>query len=176
MTLTLLSPALACGAVTPELWRLTRESATRYGLEPELLGALVWHESRYCAGAVSPKGAIGLGQLMPATARALAVDAFDPSQNLDGAARYLAEQHQAFGSWALALAAYNAGPGTVTKYQGIPPWSETKNLVSNVLELYETFKRKPPVSLTPPPWDVEPEIRHSLAVFAHRRRAVISSP
>lgn len=127
--------ALACGTIPPDLWTLTRQAAVQQGLEPELLGAVVWHESRYCVDAVSPKGAVGLGQLMPATARELGVDATDPAQNLAGAARYLREQWNSFGDWTLALAAYNAGPGAVRRYGG-PPFAETREYVTLVLQSY----------------------------------------
>jgi cystathionine beta-synthase len=93
LMLTLFSTALACGTVPAELWALTRQAATAQRLDPELLGALIWQESRFCTDAVSPKGALGLGQLMPATALELDVDPLDPVQNLMGAARYLRQQN-----------------------------------------------------------------------------------
>jgi soluble lytic murein transglycosylase-like protein len=89
----------------------------------------VQQESGWNATAVSSKGALGLAQLMPDTARALAVDPLVPAQNLDGGARYLRAQFEAFGTWPLALAAYNAGPGAVTQHGGIPPFAETRNYV-----------------------------------------------
>ena len=88
-----------------------------------LFRALVESESSYNPTAVSPKGAYGLGQLMPDTARALGVDPRDPSQNLDGAARYLLAQLATFKDINLALAAYNAGPHRVVEYSGIPPFA-----------------------------------------------------
>lgn len=121
------------------MWTLTQEAAISQALEPELLGALVFVESRYCQDAVSPKGALGLGQLMPGTAAALGVDASDPAQNLSGAARYLREQLDAFGDVTLALAAYNAGPGAVSRYGGVPPYAETKAYVREVRRLYAVF-------------------------------------
>ncbi|MEP5729288.1 MAG: lytic transglycosylase domain-containing protein [Sulfitobacter sp.] len=90
-------------------------------------------ESAYRQDAVSSAGAIGLGQLMPATARDLGVDPRDPAQNLDGSARYLAMMLQEFGDPRLALAAYNAGPDAVRQYGGIPPYRETQNHVARVM-------------------------------------------
>ena len=90
-------------------------------------------ESAYRQSAVSSAGAIGLGQLMPATARDLGVDPRDLLQNLDGSARYLAMMLELFGSPQLALAAYNAGPDAVRQYNGIPPYRETQNHVARVM-------------------------------------------
>nr|WP_237029057.1 lytic transglycosylase domain-containing protein [Phaeobacter porticola] len=97
-----------------------------------LFRALVETESSYNPTAVSPKGAYGLGQLMPDTARALGVDPHDPSQNLDGAARYLLEQLATFKDIDLALAAYNAGPHRVVEYSGIPPFTETRDYIARI--------------------------------------------
>ncbi|KAB6714618.1 lytic transglycosylase domain-containing protein [Roseobacter sp. TSBP12] len=97
-----------------------------------LFRALVEAESSYNPTAVSPKGAYGLGQLMPDTARALGVDPRDPSQNLDGAARYLLAQLAMFKDIDLALAAYNAGPHRVVAYSGIPPFSETRDYIARI--------------------------------------------
>ena len=90
-------------------------------------------ESAYRQDAISTAGAIGLGQLMPATARDLGVDPRDPLQNLDGSARYLAMMLERFGDPRLALAAYNAGPDAVRQYGGIPPYRETQNHVVRVM-------------------------------------------
>jgi soluble lytic murein transglycosylase-like protein len=90
-------------------------------------------ESAYMQDAISTAGAIGLGQLMPATARDLGVDPRDPLQNLDGSARYLAMMLETFGDPHLALAAYNAGPDAVRQYGGIPPYRETQNHVVRVM-------------------------------------------
>ena len=110
----------------------------RYALPPGLLDALVWTESRYNPLAVSHVGAAGLGQLMPATARELGVtNRFDPVSNIDGAARYLRQMLDRFGVVHLALAAYNAGPGAVTKAGGIPRNGETPAYVRNVLRRWK---------------------------------------
>nr|WP_247744434.1 MULTISPECIES: lytic transglycosylase domain-containing protein [Roseobacteraceae] len=97
-----------------------------------LFQALVEAESSYNPTAVSPKGAYGLGQLMPDTARSLGVDPRDPSQNLDGAARYLLAQIATFKDIDLALAAYNAGPHRVVEYSGIPPFAETRDYIARI--------------------------------------------
>ncbi|WP_299846308.1 lytic transglycosylase domain-containing protein [uncultured Paracoccus sp.] len=123
-----------------------RQTALRYQNHPAIKAAglsrsqwiatfeaLVWQESRFNARALSPKGAIGLAQLMPGTARILGVDPHDPMQNLDGGARYLLTQMQRFGSPTLALAAYNAGPGAVRKHGGVPPYRETRNYVLRIM-------------------------------------------
>jgi soluble lytic murein transglycosylase-like protein len=112
---------------------MARSAAKRHGIPENMFLKLVQQESAFNAKAVSPKGALGLAQLMPGTAAVLGVDPHDPYENLDGGARYLAEQYRAFGSWRLALAAYNAGPEAVKKYGGIPPYKETQNYVKVIL-------------------------------------------
>lgn len=95
--------------------------------------ALINAESGFDQSAISPKGAIGLTQLMPATAKSLGVDPHDPQENLSGGARYLRQQYDRFGSWPLALAAYNAGPTRVARLGRIPNISETKAFVARVM-------------------------------------------
>jgi soluble lytic murein transglycosylase-like protein len=109
--------------------RLAQNAASKHGVPVGLFLRLVEQESEWNATARSVKGALGLAQLMPATARQLGVDPLDPAENLDGGARYLRAQFEAFGSWPLALAAYNAGPGAVTQHRGVPPFAETQNYV-----------------------------------------------
>lgn len=106
----------------------------RHGVDPLLLAAVARAESGYDPTAVSPAGAQGLMQIMPATAAGLGVDALDPAQAVDGAARYLAEQLESFGTVELALAAYNAGPGNVRRHGGIPPFTETRTYVTRVID------------------------------------------
>lgn len=117
--------------------RLVDQAAEAHGLDPKLLHALVATESAYRTDAVSPAGAAGLTQLMPATALDLGVrDRFDPDQNLRGGADYLARQLRRFGDLRLALAAYNAGPGRVARLGRIPDIQETRQYVDAVIECY----------------------------------------
>lgn len=111
---------------------MARDAARRHGVPEDLFLRLVQQESGWNAGAKSHKGALGLAQLMPFTARSLGVDPHDPAQNLEGGARYLKQQFAKFGSWRLALAAYNAGPKAVEKYGGIPPYKETQHYVKKI--------------------------------------------
>lgn len=121
---------------------LIRRAEARYRLPPMLLQALVWQESRFNPMAISPAGAAGLAQLMPATARELGVsNRHDPAQNIDGGARYLRQMLDKFGAIHLALAAYNAGPGAVRKAGGIPKNRETPNYVKRVLERWRAYSR-----------------------------------
>ncbi len=110
-----------------------RNAARKYGVPEDLFLRLVTQESGWNPKARSHKGAIGLAQLMPATARKLRVNPNNPIENLDGGARYLSEQYRTFRSWRLALAAYNAGPGAVQKYNGVPPYRETRGYVRAIL-------------------------------------------
>jgi soluble lytic murein transglycosylase-like protein len=111
---------------------LFNAAGARYGVPPQLLAAVAKVESEFNRHAVSPAGAQGLMQLMPSTARGLGVDAFDPAQAVDGAARILRANLKEFGSVDLALAAYNAGGGAVKKHRGIPPNAETQAYVPKV--------------------------------------------
>jgi len=108
---------------------MARAAARKHGVPEDLFLRLVQQESRWKPTAKSHKGAYGLAQLMPATARFLGVDHKDPKQNLEGGAKYLRMQFDEFKTWRLALAAYNAGPGAVKKHNGVPPFKETRNYV-----------------------------------------------
>ncbi len=110
-----------------------RSAARQHGVPEELFLRLVQQESGWNETAVSAKGAVGLAQLMPDTAALLGIDASDAAQNLDAGARYLRTQYDRFGSWRLALAAYNAGPEAVVEYGGVPPFAETKSYVKAIL-------------------------------------------
>lgn len=123
--------------------RLIEEAARRHGLPVELLDSIAAVESGYNSRAVSPKGAIGLMQLMPETAAALEADPTDPAQNVDAAARYLREllERYDYGLYR-ALAAYNAGPGAVDRHGWIPPYRETQLYVQRVAERFERLRRR----------------------------------
>ena len=109
-------------------------AAQRYGVDPALLKGLIRQESGFDARAQSSAGALGLTQLMPSTAASLGVDPLDPAQAIDGGARYLRQQLDRFGGDpAKALAAYNAGPGAVARFGGVPPYAETQNYVQRVM-------------------------------------------
>lgn len=108
---------------------VARAAARRNNVPEDLFFRLIQQESGWNATARSHKGALGLAQLMPPTARFLGVNPRNVAENLEGGARYLRMQYEEFGSWRLALAAYNAGPGAVKKYGGVPPFRETRNYV-----------------------------------------------
>lgn len=134
-----LGSVFAC-TTHPNLVGWTHYYASGFGLDPQFFEALVWQESRFCVDAVSSAGAIGLTQLMPGTAQGLGVDPWDYQQNLWGGAKYLRDQYLRFGDWSLALAAYNAGPGAVERYGGVPPFAETENYIERVFERYRQLK------------------------------------
>ncbi len=121
---------------------LFQRAGARHGVDPALLAAVAKAESGFDPTAVSHAGAQGLMQLMPGTAAGLGVtNSFDPEQAVDGAARLLAGHLDTYGSVELALAAYNAGPGAVNRYGGIPPYDETQRYVPKVLAFYEELRR-----------------------------------
>lgn len=117
-----------------QLKEIARQKARTYGVNEDIFLRLVGAESGWNPRAKSGAGAMGLVQLMPGTAQGLGVsDPYDPVQSLTGGARYLSQQLKRFGSYDKALAAYNAGPGNVERYGGIPPFKETQNYVKKIL-------------------------------------------
>ncbi len=122
----------------PSDWKeIIQVASTKHNLDPALIAAVIQVESGFSEEALSPKGAKGLMQVMPETGLELgATDLFDPMTNVDAGSRYLRQQLDRFGSIELALAAYNAGPGAVIKYGGIPPYKETQEFVKKVLSAF----------------------------------------
>ena len=147
------SPVRSAPLPGAEVLTAIQTTALRYAAHPglrragvsasnwlKLFRANIEIESAYRQSAVSSAGAIGLGQLMPTTARELGVNPHDLSQNLDGSARYLAQMLHEFGDPRLALAAYNAGPDAVRRHKGIPPYRETQNHVVRVMAAFKRLK------------------------------------
>jgi soluble lytic murein transglycosylase-like protein len=121
---------------------MVTRAALNNGLPPAIVHSVARAESAYQTNAVSPKGAIGVMQLMPGTAASLKADPNDPEQNIEAGARYLRELLERYdGDSVKALAAYNAGPGAVDKYNGVPPYRETITYVDRVLKNYVTLSK-----------------------------------
>jgi len=137
------------------------QAARQHALPPELLHSVIKVESNYNPLAISPKGALGLMQLVPATARRFGVsDVFDPEENIRGGARYLKYLLDLFnGHYGLALAAYNAGEGAVVRYGGIPPYRETIDYLYSVKRQWERSVRQPKPGRAQPV--AEPALAHN---------------
>lgn len=139
-------PPTAGGGPAPvapaQIDRLVGANASAWGVDPALVKAIIANESGFDASATSKTGAQGLMQLEPATAADLGVsNAYDPAQNIWGGTRYIKGLLDRFhGNLRLAVAAYNAGPGAVEKYGGVPPYAETQAYVENVLDSYQKYK------------------------------------
>jgi soluble lytic murein transglycosylase-like protein len=138
------APGASTGATAPssEYHALIEQAAQRNGVEPALLHGLIQQESGFDPNAQSSAGAAGLTQLMPGTAASMGVaNPLDPAESIEGGARYLGQMLRQFGGNATdALAAYNAGPGAVQQYGGVPPYAETQSYVSKVLGYAEAFR------------------------------------
>jgi soluble lytic murein transglycosylase-like protein len=132
--------------------KLIAEAADRSHLSPDLVTEVAWRESRFHQTAVSPRDAVGVMQLTAATARTLGVDRYDTGQNIHGGATYLRHMLDRYGGdLSLALAAYNAGPGAVDRYRGVPPFRETQAYVTAILMrlAQRTTARATPALFTP---------------------------
>jgi soluble lytic murein transglycosylase-like protein len=128
-----------------EINQLVAQNASQWSVDPALVKAIIANESGFNSNATSKVGAQGLMQLMPGTAAGLGVtNAYDPAQNVWGGTKYLKGLLDKFnGDVRMAVAAYNAGPGAVEKYGGVPPYAETQNYVQNVLSSYEKYRSQP---------------------------------
>ncbi|XDD52297.1 lytic transglycosylase domain-containing protein [Leptospira sp. WS92.C1] len=127
--------------VEPNLAEIIRKESEKNHLDPSLVQSVIKAESGFKANAVSPKGAIGLMQLMPSTANLLGVDdPSDPAENVAGGTKFLSDLMNKYKNLDHALAAYNAGPGAVDRYGGIPPYKETQKYVEKVKKFYKEFQ------------------------------------
>jgi soluble lytic murein transglycosylase-like protein len=142
------SPESSAGAGSTPYDQLISQSAARYGIDPAILHGLIQQESGFDPNATSSAGAMGLTQLMPGTASSLGVsNPKNPAEAVEGGARYLSQLMGEFGgNTSEALAAYNAGPGAVKQYGGIPPYAETQSYVTKVLGYAEAFRQSHPAA------------------------------
>ena len=138
----MVSQAMKPAAAPAQIDQLVSANAGTWGVDPALVKAIIANESGFNADATSKTGAQGIMQLEPGTAAGLGVtDAYDPAQNIWGGTRYIKGLLDRFhGDMRLAVAAYNAGPGAVEKYGGVPPYAETQAYVENVLDTYQKYK------------------------------------
>ena len=135
-----INPALTARDAYAVAW-WTVYISRAFGLDPRLMISVIWTESRFRHTAVSSRGAVGFGQVLPSTARGLGINPYDPLHNLWATARLLWGHYMEFRNWRLALAAYNAGSSAVRRYGGIPPYEETRRYVSLVLARYTAIVR-----------------------------------
>jgi soluble lytic murein transglycosylase-like protein len=143
-----LAPGATASAASGEYQPLIEQAAARNGLDPAVLNGLIQQESGFDPNATSSAGAQGLTQLMPGTASSLGVaNPLNPAESIEGGARYLGQLMSQFGgNTADALAAYNAGPGAVQEYGGVPPYTETQSYVSKVLGNAEAYRQSHPTT------------------------------
>ena len=127
-------PSRPAAAPAASVAQAISQAAADQAIDAGLLQAVAWQESHFNHAAISPKGAVGVMQVMPATALQLGIDRFDLRQNIEGGAAYLRQMLDRYsGDVSLSLAAYNAGPGAVDRYRGVPPFAETKAYVGAIL-------------------------------------------
>ena len=147
---------IAAGGGSTQYDALVTAAAQRYGLDPAVLHGLIQQESDFDPSSTSSAGAVGLTQLMPGTASSLGVaNPLDPAQSIDGGAHYLREQLDRFGGDVVkALAAYNAGPGAVQRYGGVPPYAETQDYVKKVLGYANAYRSAHGAASSPTPYPI----------------------
>lgn len=138
----LIAPNMAFASQSPQenAKKLIVKTAQKLGVDPHVALSIAKIESNFNTSAKSPRGAIGLYQLTPSTAKKLGVNPYIVSENIEGGLKYYQMLYKKYGSMELALAAYNAGPGNVAKYNGVPPFSATKCFIRNVKKEYNDFK------------------------------------
>ena len=136
------APNTAIAAESPQqnTKKLIVQTAQKLGVDPYIALSIAKIESNFNPHVKSPRGAIGLFQLTPSTAKKLGVNPYIASENVEGGLKYYKMLYNKYGSMDLALAAYNAGPGNVAKYNGIPPFSATKMFIKNIKKEYNTYK------------------------------------
>jgi soluble lytic murein transglycosylase-like protein len=141
------TPTLKLAKPDPQVAQIVEETAKTHKVDPALVHSVIKVESNYNPYAISPKGAEGLMQLIPSTAKRFGVsNSFDPKQNIEAGVKYLKYLQELFGDDRLALAAYNAGEGAVQKYKWIPPYRETQDYVQKVTEKYQAARASQPAS------------------------------
>src|SRR5579864_757522 len=173
--------SLSAPSTTPQVRAMVEETAKNLDVSPLLVDSVIQVESNYNPYAISPKGAQGLMQLMPATARRFGVkNSFDPQQNIEGGVRYLKFLQETFQDDRLAVAAYNAGEKAVTKYGNVPPYRETVDYVAKVNEKYSqarhaAAKSAPPAKVAEKSQPAEGETRHVVGYVDQEGRLHIAT-
>ena len=171
----------SAAGMNPQVRAMVEETAKNLDVSPLLVDSVIQVESNYNPYAVSPKGAQGLMQLMPTTARRFGVkNSFDPQQNIEGGVRYLKFLQETFQDDRLAVAAYNAGEKAVTKYGNVPPYRETVNYVARVGQKYSQAKHAaaksaPPAKVAEKSQPSETETRHVVGYVDQGGRLHIST-
>ena len=160
----LIAPNIAFASQSPQenAKKLIVQTAQKMGVDPHMALSIAKIESNFNASAKSPRGAIGLFQLTPLTAKKLGVNPYIVSENIEGGLNYYQMLYKKYGSMDLALAAYNAGPGNVAKYNGVPPFGATKCFIKMVKKEYQDFKASDIVQRLTPVEVIEENIEETI--------------